>query len=94
MSGEVSSFWTGRVGINFRAAVRTTLERRKSLAPKFIHAFSNVSRAQIRGIMKGAIMWCVDCAESQKQCTHAIPVTDLEFSQRGPFVRMFQCCDL
>ena len=68
----------------------------KSLVPKFIHAFSNVSRAQIRGIMKGAIMRCVDCAESQKQCAHAILLTHLDFRNVGHSYGCFNAamCDL
>ena len=80
----------------FRVAVRSTLERRKSVVPKFIHAQSNVSRAQIRGIMKGAIMRCVDCAESQKQCAYSILMTYLEFRNVGHSYGCFNAaiCDL
>ena len=93
---EVGLTETGRQGITFRAAVRSTLERRESEVPKFIHARSNVSRAQIRGIMKGAIMRCVDCAESPRQCAYSILMTYLEFRNVGHTYSCFNAamCDL
>ena len=43
-------------------ATRDFKEQRLSKKPRFIHSSSNISKAQISGLMKGAVMRCVDTA--------------------------------
>ena len=48
--------------MDFHMATRDFKEQRLSKKPRFIHSSSNISKAQISGLMKGAVMRCVDTA--------------------------------
>jgi len=86
----------GVQGIVFRASTRTMKERRQSFIPRFLHVKSNISQQLIRGVMKGAIMRCVDSAESAEGCEISIIDTMSEFCIVGHSGRLFwrALCDL
>ena len=84
------------LGVAFSAAIRRRRERAQSSFTRFLRACSNTSRAQVRGIMKGAIMRCVDSAESADQCKSTILDTMGEFLKVGHGSKTFRSalCDL
>ena len=79
----------GHTILDFHMATRDFKEQRLSKKPRFIHSSSNISKAQISGLMKGAVMRCVDTACDVEALYTTIVHTYGEFMMLGYQKRNF-----
>ena len=87
---QVSSTPCGHMCITFAAATRPPDEQQISMIPRFVHGKTNTLESMTRGVMKGAIIRCMDSASSVSEAESSIKHLAGEFCIVGHNLRTFR----